>query len=198
MGKWLAKYSADIPGSRTAIADIVPILPALSALSVPHLAIPAKTATTPPNLMAPSPEMLAHPQNRGARDTIAHSADIADRVAAEKVAPVVSTPLTQTGEGSPLPMPPTTPPLQPGWRIAYMDHQWKLAGGYDDPDHGTVQACRWDAGAWTVTLTNGQTIPLSRVRSVGAVDHKGRLYGAWEVNTHGYDGEGPVTRGGQR
>ena len=31
-----------------------------------------------------------------------------------------------------------------------------------------------------------------KVRSVGAVDDKGRLYGAWTVREHGYDGEGPV------
>ena len=90
--------------------------------------------------------------------------------------------------------PPREPlsPLQAGWQVVYMDHQWKLAGGCDDPDHGTVQACHWVAGAWTVTLTDGQTIPLSKVRSVGAVDEKGRLYGAWTVRGHGYDGEGPV------
>ena len=65
---------------------------------------------------------------------------------------------------------PLIPPLQPGWRIVYMDHQWKLAGGYDDPDHGTVQSCRWEGGAWSVHLTDGQAIPLSRIRSVAALD----------------------------
>lgn len=90
-----------------------------------------------------------------------------------------------------------TPPLQPGWRVVYRDSQWKLAGGSDDPDHGTVKACRWIAGAWTVQITDGQEIPLSRIRSVAAMDYKGRLMGAWTVREHGYDGEGPVTRGGQ-
>ena len=98
--------------------------------------------------------------------------------------------------GSPIDQAPT-PPLHPGWLVVYRDQRGALCGGCDDRQHGTVAECRWSAGAWTVTLTDGQTIPLSRVRSVGAVDHKGRLYGAWEVNTHGYDGEGPVTRGGQ-
>lgn len=83
-----------------------------------------------------------------------------------------------------------TPPLAPGWTIAYMDHTWTLCGGYEDRAHATVAECRWSAGAWTVTLTDGQTMPLSRVRSVGAVDHKGRIYGAWTVKEHGYDGEG--------
>ena len=135
MGKWLAKFSANIQESRTDIADIVPTLSALSALSVPHIEIPSQT--TP------------------------------------------------------------TPPLQPGWRVVYSDHQGRLTGGSDDPDHGTVKVCRWDARAWTVTLTDGQTMRLSRVRSVGAVDHKGRLFGAWAVKEHGYDGAGPVTRRGQ-
>lgn len=63
--------------------------------------------------------------------------------------------------------------------------------GDDDRAHGTVRECRWDVAGWTVSLTDGQMIPLSRVRSVGAVDHKGRLYGAWEVKTPGYDGQGP-------
>ena len=71
-----------------------------------------------------------------------------------------------------------------------MDSLWKLAGGSDDPDHGTVDVCRWEGGAWTVHLTDGQQIPLSRIRSVGAVDWKGRCYGAWTVREHGYDGQG--------
>ena len=130
MGKWLAKFSPDIQESRTDIADIVPTLPALSALSVPHIEIPAET--TP------------------------------------------------------------TLPLQPGWLVAYRDQRGWLCGGCDDRQHGTIQECRWTAGAWTVHLTDGQEMPLSQVRSVGAVDHKGRLYGAWTVREHGYDGEGPI------
>ena len=153
------------------------------------------------DLMAPPPEMLApaqntqNTQNRGARGIIAHSADIADiadRVAAEKVAPV-STPPIQADEGASLPVPPPIPPLQPGWRLVYLDHQWKLAGGYDDPGHGTVEACRWEGGAWSVHLTDGQAIPLSRIRSVAAIDWKGRIMGAWTVREHGYDGQGHST-----
>ena len=151
------------------------------------------------DLMTAPPEILPHPQNTQntqngeSRGIIA---DIADKVAAEKVAPV-STPPIQAGEGSPLPVPPPIPPLQPGWRIVFMTHQWKLAGGHDDPDHGTVKACCWIAGAWTVQITDGQEIPLSRIRSVAAMDYKGRLMRAWTVREHGYDGEGPVTQGGQ-
>ena len=124
MGKWLAKFSVDMPASRTDNADIVPTLPALSALSVPHRAIPAKTTAGPL--------------------------------------------------------------LQPGWRIVYRDHLWRLAGGSDDPEHGTVSACGQDV----VTLTDGQMIPLSRIRSVAAMDCTGRIMGAWTVREHGLDGEG--------
>ena len=135
MGKWLAKFLADIPKSRTDKTDNSPLDPLLSVLSVPHLENPAKIIPSQP------PEE-------------------------------------------------PTPPILPGWQIVYMDHVWKLAGGSDDPDHGTVDVCRWEGGAWTVHLTDGQQIPLSRIRSVGAVDWKGRCYGAWTVREHGYDGQG--------
>lgn len=145
------------------------------------------------DLMAAPPEILTSPQNTQntqngeARGIIAHSANIAYRVVAERVALVSALP-TQTGEGSPLPMPFPTPPLQSGWRIVYRDHQWKLAGGHDDPDHGTVKACHWIAGAWTVHLTDGQRLPLAVIRSVGKTDGEGKLVGAWTVREHGYDG----------
>ncbi len=85
-------------------------------------------------------------------------------------------------------------PLQAGWRIVYRDHRWRLAGGSDDPDHGTVKECRWSAGRWVVHLTDGQAIPQRRVRSVGAVDRKGQVYAAWTVREHGLDGEGRSKR----
>ena len=134
MGKWLAKFSADIQESSPDIPDILPSVSCLSG----------------------------------------HDSGVS----------VKNTPLHPAGE--------STPPLAPGWTIAYMDHTWSLCGGYEDRAHATVAECRWVAGAWTVTLTDGQTMPLSRVRSVGAVDHKGRLYGAWTVREHGYNGEGPL------
>ena len=136
MGKWLAKFSPDIQESRTDIADIVPTLPALSALSVPHIEVSAKI--TPP--------------------------DSADE---------------------------PTPPLQAGWLVVYMDYQGKLAGGSDDPDTGTVEACRWDENGWTLCLTDGQEMPLSIIRSVGQTDAAGQIVAAWTVREHGYDGEGP-------
>ena len=137
MGRWLAKFSADIPQSRTDNPDIVPVLPSVSGLSGPDIEVSVKILPLQPD---------AEP----------------------------------------------TPPLQPGWRVVYMDNQWKLAGGNDDPGHGTVQSCRWVAGDWAVHLTDGQAIPLGRIRSVAAVDWKGRCYGAWTVREHGYGGEGPA------
>ena len=104
----------------------------------------------------------------------------------EKCEPTSTTPDVVIESASPL------PPLQPGWLVAYRDQRGALCGGCDDRQHGTIQECQWTAGAWTVHLTDGQEMPLSQVRSVGAVDHKGRLYGAWTVREHGYDGAGPV------
>ena len=89
MGKWLAKFSADIPESRTDKADTV-----------------------------------------GGRGTMSGMA-VREREVSAKIIP------------SQLTDEPPIPPLQPGWRIVYMDHQWKLAGGHDDPDHGMVAECRW-------------------------------------------------------
>ncbi len=131
MGKWLAKFSADISESRTAIADTAGWSGTLSAVAVPE---------------------QAH------------------------VAPIN------------LPAPVEQPPLQPGWRIVYRDHQWRLAGGSDDPDHGTVDVCWREGGAWKVRLTDGQQIPWGRIRSVAAIDATGGCSGAWTVREHGYDG----------
>ncbi len=128
MGKWLEKFSAESPVSRTDTADSMGERPAVSAMAVPHPEVPATPAVTPP--------------------------------------------------------------LRPGWRIVYRDHQWRLAGGSDDPNHGTVDVCWREGGVWKVRLTDGQQIPLSRVRSVAAIDATGRCAGAWTVREHGYDGQG--------
>ena len=99
----------------------------------------------------------------------------------------VSTALTHqrakivTKEASP------TPVLQPGWLVVYLDRQSILCGGCDDRQHGTVQECRWENGAWTVHLTDGQRLPLAGIRSVGKVD-EGKLIAAWTVREHGHDG----------
>ena len=79
-------------------------------------------------------------------------------------------------------------PIQSGWRIVYLDRQGKLAGGSDDPGHGTVTQCLWAGGKWTIHLTDGQQVALSRIQSVAALDYKGRFIGAWAVRAHGYDG----------
>ena len=91
-----------------------------------------------------------------------------------------------------LTLPPDLPeePLQPGWLVSYRDQRGALCGGCDDRQHGTIQECRWTAGAWTVHLTDGQEMPLSIVRSVGQTDDAGQIVAAWTVKEHGYDGEG--------
>ncbi len=79
-------------------------------------------------------------------------------------------------------------PILPGWLVTYQDKEGRLSGGAEDRGHGTVQECRWDAGHWTVHLTNGQQVPLWVIRAVGQTDTDGRLLAAWEVRRHGYDG----------
>ena len=81
-------------------------------------------------------------------------------------------------------------PLQPGWLVVYRDRAGTLCGGCDERQHGTVQGCRWDGSAWTVTLTDGQMLPLRAILSVGKTDAAGRVVAAWTARTHGYDGEG--------
>ena len=81
-----------------------------------------------------------------------------------------------------------TPPLQPGWLVAYRNRQQLLCGGCDDRQHGTIQECRWDGAAWTVHLTDGQRLSLAGIRSVGKTDGEGELVAAWTVREHGYDG----------
>lgn len=83
-----------------------------------------------------------------------------------------------------------TPPLAAGWLVAYRDQSGALRGGCDDRQHGTVEASRWDGKAWTVTLTDGQEMPLSRIRSVGEMNSTGQIVAAWTVREHGYDGRG--------
>lgn len=79
-------------------------------------------------------------------------------------------------------------PLQPGWLVCYRDTMGKLRGGFDERDHGTVEACEWTGHAWTVFLTNGDQLALARIVSVGEMVD-GRLVAAWTVRGHGYDGD---------
>lgn len=89
-----------------------------------------------------------------------------------------------------LPPDPPVEPLQPGWLVVYRARDGRLCGGADDRQRGTVKACIWDGGRWTVTLTDGQRLPLSAVLSVGKTDDAGAVLSAWSVREHGYDGEG--------
>lgn len=89
-----------------------------------------------------------------------------------------------------------TPPLQPGWLAAYRYHDGSLRGGCDERESGTVRECRWDGQGWTVVLSNGSSIPLSRVVSVGKTDGSGRIVAAWTARSHGYDGDESSRDGG--
>ncbi len=82
------------------------------------------------------------------------------------------------------------PPLRPGWLIAYRDRQGLLHGGCDDRNHGTVHECHWTGTTWMIALTNGESLPLGRIVSVGKTDAMGKVVAAWTVKQHGYDGEG--------
>ena len=85
---------------------------------------------------------------------------------------------------------PPDEPVLPGWLVVYRDRAGRLCGGADDRQRGTVQACTWDGGRWTVTLTNGQRLPLSAVLSVGKTDDAGQVLAAWSTREYGYGGEG--------
>jgi hypothetical protein len=85
-------------------------------------------------------------------------------------------------------------PVLPGWLVTYQDSAGRVCGGSEDRAQGTVQECCWEAGRWTLYLTDGQQIPLWRVRAVGQTDANGRIGAAWTVREHGYDGNGPVRR----
>lgn len=86
------------------------------------------------------------------------------------------------------------PPIQAGWLVVYRDRNGNLCGGCDDRTHGTVKVCRWIEQGWVVMLTDGQQLPLTAIRSVGSINAEGKLYAAWTVREHGYDGHG--VRGG--
>ena len=88
-----------------------------------------------------------------------------------------------------------TPPLQPGWLVAYRNRTGVLCGGCDGRQHGTVEVCQWDGNGWTVELTDGQRLRLSAIRSVGKTDSAGQVVSAWMVREHGYDGS--KTEGGK-
>lgn len=105
------------------------------------------------------------------------------------------TPLEQHAEFLYVPggTPRLSPPIEAGWLVVYRDRSGQLCGGADDRPHGTVEACEREAGNWTVFLTDGQRIPLSAVRAVTSTYPDGRIRGGWEVRSHGYDGNGPVS-----
>jgi hypothetical protein len=85
-------------------------------------------------------------------------------------------------------------PLLPGWLITWRDRDGRLRGGCDDREAGTVKECRWNQHGWTVSLMDGQRLPLSGIRSVGKTDHRGCVVAAWTVREHGADGNGALLK----
>lgn len=81
-------------------------------------------------------------------------------------------------------------PLAPGWLVAYRDQAGRLRGGSDEREVGTVQGCEWTGSGWIVTLTNGETMPLRRIVSVGQTDAAGQVIAAWSTREHGLNGRG--------
>src|SRR5690349_21530133 len=68
-------------------------------------------------------------------------------------------------------------PILPGWLVTYRNSKGHLCGGAEDRAHGTVQGCGWDGARWTVSLTDGQRVPLWLICAVGQTDANGRLCG---------------------
>lgn len=85
-----------------------------------------------------------------------------------------------------------TPPLQPGWLVAYRDRDHRLCGGADDRANGTIERLEWVPvrRAFEVILTSGQRLALRSIKSVGQVDVTGAVISAWSVEDCGIDGEG--------
>jgi|CXWL01.1.fsa_nt_gi hypothetical protein len=72
-------------------------------------------------------------------------------------------------------------PLEVGWLVTCRDERGTLR-------RGSVVSMGCDSGRWTVTLSDGGTLPLSQVESVGVIDGSGKLVSAWTVREHGFDG----------
>lgn len=81
-----------------------------------------------------------------------------------------------------------TPPIEAGSLVVYLDQTGRLCGGADDRMHGTVEACQREAGKWIVVLTDGQRLPLSKIRAMASTHPDGRISAAWSVREHGFDG----------
>jgi hypothetical protein len=136
-------------------------------------------------------------------DTLENQTDKADILPELVSVSGMSVPFSESPGGT-SPLHPTpqndrapTPPLQPGWLVVYRDRRGVLCGGGEDREHGTVEECRWAGNGWTVHLIDWQRLPLSSLHSVGKTDSTGQIVAAWTVQAHGYDGEGPITRGGR-
>ena len=102
--------------------------------------------------------------------------------------PTAPEPVEAVALPSPVATPQPIPPICPGWLVVYRDRAGRLRGGCDERPHGTVDRLEWTRGAWTVWLTNGEALSLSRVRSVACTTAEGQVVSAWDVLGCGVDG----------
>ena len=109
----------------------------------------------------------------------------------DATAPPQLTPNNQRRTGEP------QAPILSGWLVTYRDKTGKLCGGAEDRDHGTVQACRWEGGQWTLYLKDSQRLSLWQVVGVAKTEATGQVIAAWTVREHGSDGNGPFQSGEQ-
>ncbi|MCA9420500.1 MAG: hypothetical protein KC592_05770 [Nitrospira sp.] len=82
-----------------------------------------------------------------------------------------------------------TPPLKPGWLVAYYDRTKQLRGGPSERDHSTVKTVKLGQNGWLVHLTDGTQLPERAIVSVGKVNQEGKVIAFWSTRYHGLDGE---------
>jgi 3D (Asp-Asp-Asp) domain-containing protein len=82
-----------------------------------------------------------------------------------------------------------TPPLEPGWSIAYRDQCGALRGGTDQGESAIVKQCIRAESGWKVILADKTVLPISSIVSVAQVVD-GHVVAAWTVRGHGWRPDG--------
>lgn len=99
-----------------------------------------------------------------------------------KAAPFVENGILQPVGPSATDLEKVSPPLLPGWVVAFRSATGQIQGG-------TVKAGHRQGGAWVFQLENGTALPEGKILSVAKVEG-GRWLGAWSVHYFGLDGSG--------
>lgn len=190
MGKWLSKFYPHTLEDGTDKADIVPSKPTVSGMSGSFPRMLSENSRLSPDGIPASPNLSPLPNSycRECRGGywIRQTPEVAYQCGRCSPAGPHCESVYVPG-GTPF----LTSPIEAGWLVVYQDQTGRLCGGADDRMHGTVQACRREAGKWTVVLTDGLGLPLSKIRSVASTHPDGRISAAWTMRAHGYDGHGP-------